>query len=82
MGEESLLLTYKSVLTRLYKFDERILTLDPRAITYVLNNQQLYEKPWQSQKLISGLIGNGIGVHSFGLHYAADHPEYDRTLVG
>ncbi|KAG8895510.1 hypothetical protein FRB99_000505 [Tulasnella sp. 403] len=41
-------------------FDDRLLTLDPRAMSYVINNQSLYEKPWQSQRLISNLIGNGI----------------------
>ena len=41
------------------QLDERLLTLDPRAITHVLSNSKDYEKPWQSRRLISSLIGNG-----------------------
>lgn len=49
-------------------FDQRILTLDPRAMNYILNNNQIYEKPWQSQRMISNLIGNGL-LSSEGMHH-------------
>ncbi|KAG9003004.1 hypothetical protein FRB94_001626 [Tulasnella sp. JGI-2019a] len=41
-------------------FDERLLTLDPKAMAHILNSPSVYEKPWQSQRLINGLIGPGL----------------------
>ncbi|KAG8963091.1 hypothetical protein FRC03_003456 [Tulasnella sp. 419] len=49
-------------------FDDRLVTLDPRAITHILSNVALYEKPWQSQRVISNLIGNGL-LSSEGMHH-------------
>ncbi|EJU00857.1 cytochrome-450 hydroxylase [Dacryopinax primogenitus] len=42
------------------ELDPRILTLDPKAMTHVLNEPITYPKPWQSRRLISELIGNGL----------------------
>ncbi|KZP00662.1 cytochrome-450 hydroxylase [Calocera viscosa TUFC12733] len=42
------------------KFDPRILSLDPLAMSHVLNYPNIYPKPWQSRSLISELIGNGL----------------------
>jgi len=52
------------------KFDPRILTLDPRAMLHVLNNPNTYPKPWQSRRLISELIGNGL--------FSAEGPSHRR----
>ncbi|KZT26770.1 cytochrome P450 [Neolentinus lepideus HHB14362 ss-1] len=41
-------------------WDERVLPLDPLSISHVLKNSTIYEKPWQSRQLITGLIGCGI----------------------
>ncbi|KAG8906601.1 hypothetical protein FRC01_007948, partial [Tulasnella sp. 417] len=49
-------------------FDQRVLTLDPRAMNHILNNNQIYEKPWQSRRLVSNLIGNGL-LSSEGIHH-------------
>ncbi|KAF8525162.1 cytochrome-450 hydroxylase [Hysterangium stoloniferum] len=39
--------------------DERLMTIDPTAISHVLG-RSIYEKPWQSRRLISRLIGEGL----------------------
>jgi cytochrome P450 len=36
------------------------MTLDPVSVTYIMKNSTVYEKPWQSRKLISSLIGCGM----------------------
>ncbi|PFH50017.1 hypothetical protein AMATHDRAFT_146368 [Amanita thiersii Skay4041] len=41
-------------------WDERLLTLDPVSVSYILKNPTIYEKPWQSRRLITGLIGCGV----------------------
>lgn len=41
-------------------WDERLLTLDPLSVSHVLKNSTIYEKPWQSRKLITSLIGCGM----------------------
>jgi len=41
-------------------WDERLLTLDPASISHVLKHSTIYEKPWQSRRLITGLIGCGM----------------------
>lgn len=42
------------------QWDQRLLTLDPLSVAHVLKNSTIYEKPWQSRRLISGLIGCGM----------------------
>ncbi|KAF8319579.1 cytochrome-450 hydroxylase [Cantharellus anzutake] len=41
-------------------FDNRLLTLDPRAVHYILHNPQLYEKPTISRRYLAHLIGEGL----------------------
>ncbi|KAJ3516711.1 hypothetical protein NMY22_g14142 [Coprinellus aureogranulatus] len=41
-------------------WDDRLLTLDPVSVAYIMKNSTIYEKPWQSRKLISSLIGCGM----------------------
>ncbi|KAJ8583795.1 cytochrome-450 hydroxylase [Rhizopogon salebrosus TDB-379] len=41
-------------------WDERLLPLDPVSIAHVLKNSTIYEKPWQSRRLITSLIGCGM----------------------
>ncbi|KAF8313099.1 cytochrome P450 [Clavulina sp. PMI_390] len=41
-------------------FDNRLLTVDPKAVNYVLNNPLTYEKPKHSRYLLSSLIGPGL----------------------
>jgi len=36
------------------------LTLDPISVAHVLKNSTIYEKPWQSRRLITSLIGCGM----------------------
>jgi len=36
------------------------MTIDPVSVAHVLKNSTIYEKPWQSRKLISTLIGCGM----------------------
>ncbi|EJD02970.1 cytochrome-450 hydroxylase [Fomitiporia mediterranea MF3/22] len=52
------------------RFEDRLLTTDPVALGYVLNHPKLYEKPWQSRRVISRLIGEGM--------LAAEGPEHKR----
>ncbi|KAG9316669.1 cytochrome P450 [Chiua virens] len=40
-------------------WDERLLPLDPVSAFHVLKNTTIYEKPWQSRRLITDLIGCG-----------------------
>lgn len=42
------------------QWDDRLLTLDPLSLSHVLKNSTIYEKPWQSRRLITGLIGCGM----------------------
>ncbi|KAG8779856.1 hypothetical protein FRC15_009878 [Serendipita sp. 397] len=44
----------------LAKFDQRILTMDPMAIGYILQRSQTYQKPWQSRAFISSIIGESL----------------------
>ncbi|KAH7888644.1 cytochrome P450 [Phlebopus sp. FC_14] len=41
-------------------WDERLLPLDPVSVSHVLKNSTIYEKPWQSRRLITSLIGCGM----------------------
>ncbi|KAF8844406.1 cytochrome P450 [Paxillus ammoniavirescens] len=41
-------------------WDDRLLPLDPVSVSYVLKNSTTYEKPWQSRRLITSLIGCGM----------------------
>ncbi|KAF9531581.1 cytochrome-450 hydroxylase [Crepidotus variabilis] len=40
--------------------DQRLLTLDPTSVAHVLKNSNIYEKPWQSRRMITSLIGCGM----------------------
>lgn len=51
---------YLSCAYKLLEWDERLLTLDPISIAHVLKNYTIYEKPWQSRRLITRLIGCGL----------------------
>jgi len=42
------------------QWDDRLLTLDPISLSHVLKNSTIYEKPWQSRRLITKLIGCGM----------------------
>ena len=42
------------------QWDQRLFTLDPVSLAHVLKHSTIYEKPWQSRALISGLIGVGM----------------------
>lgn len=42
------------------QWDVRLLTLDPVSVAHVLKNSTVYEKPWQSRRLITSLIGCGM----------------------
>ncbi|KAH0827920.1 cytochrome P450 [Lanmaoa asiatica] len=41
-------------------WDDRLLPLDPASVSHVLKNSTIYEKPWQSRRLIASLIGCGM----------------------
>ncbi|KAJ6593806.1 cytochrome-450 hydroxylase [Mycena capillaripes] len=41
-------------------WDERLLTLDPVSLLHIVKNTAIYEKPWQSRRLITSLIGCGM----------------------
>ncbi|KAJ7132855.1 cytochrome P450 [Mycena crocata] len=41
-------------------WDERLLTLDPTSLSHIVKNTAIYEKPWQSRRLITSLIGCGM----------------------
>ncbi|EGO02814.1 hypothetical protein SERLA73DRAFT_84668 [Serpula lacrymans var. lacrymans S7.3] len=41
------------------RHDYRLMSLDLRAISYILNSS-VYEKPWQTRSLLSRLLGKGI----------------------
>ncbi|KIJ45274.1 hypothetical protein M422DRAFT_30124 [Sphaerobolus stellatus SS14] len=48
--------------------DQRLITVDPVAITHILNRISVYEKPWQSRRLISHLIGEGMLASEGNMH--------------
>ncbi|KAN0091195.1 cytochrome P450 [Tylopilus felleus] len=41
-------------------WDERLLPFDPLSVAHVLKNSTVYEKPWQSRRVIAGLVGRGM----------------------
>ena len=43
------------------EFDLRLITFDLRAVGHVLNSPN-FEKPWQTQRFLSRLIGQGVFV--------------------
>ncbi|KAL4249351.1 cytochrome P450 family protein [Abortiporus biennis] len=43
-----------------FPWDDRLISVDPVAISYILKNTSIYEKPWQSRAFISSLIGCGM----------------------
>ncbi|KAF5370085.1 hypothetical protein D9758_001087 [Tetrapyrgos nigripes] len=45
---------------RIRGWDDRLLTLDPVSLSHVLKNTAVYQKPWQSRRLITSLIGCGM----------------------
>jgi cytochrome P450 len=42
------------------QWDERLFTLDPISMAHIMKRSDIYEKPWQSRSLITGLIGCGM----------------------
>lgn len=42
------------------QWDQRLFTLDPVTMSHVLQHTTIYEKPYPSRQLISGLIGVGM----------------------
>ncbi|CCM03723.1 uncharacterized protein FIBRA_05869 [Fibroporia radiculosa] len=44
----------------LFPWDQRLFTLDPVTLGHILKHSQMYEKPWPSRRLITGLIGCGM----------------------
>lgn len=42
------------------QWDQRLLTFDPVALSHVARNSNDYEKPWQTQRLITSMIGCGL----------------------
>ncbi|ETW80421.1 cytochrome P450 monooxygenase 43 [Heterobasidion irregulare TC 32-1] len=44
----------------IHPWDVRLLPMDPVSVAHVLKNSTVYEKPWQSRRLITGLIGCGL----------------------
>lgn len=42
------------------KWDQRLLTFDPAALNHVARNPNIYEKPWQTQRFITSMIGCGL----------------------
>jgi len=49
-----------TLLKRSIQWDQRLLTFDPVAINHVARNPNIYEKPWQTQRFISNLVGCGL----------------------
>jgi hypothetical protein len=47
------------LLTTAGQFDLRLMTLDPKALTHILNSP-IYEKPLMTRRLMAELIGDGI----------------------
>ncbi|KAG8998614.1 hypothetical protein FRB90_012275, partial [Tulasnella sp. 427] len=44
-------------------WDQRLLTFDTRAINYILNQApELYPKAWQSRRMLTRLLGEGVAV--------------------
>lgn len=43
-----------------FKWETRLLPLDPVTIAHVLKNPNIYEKPYISRRIIEGLIGCGM----------------------
>ena len=46
--------------TKLWQWDQRLLTFDPVALNHVARNPNIYEKPWQTQRYITSMIGCGL----------------------
>ncbi len=43
------------------QWDQRLLTFDTQAINYILvQAPAMFPKPWQSQRLVANLFGNGV----------------------
>jgi len=49
-------------------WDLRLFTLDPVTLGHVMKNSHVFEKPWQSRRLITGLIGCGMLAAEGGVH--------------
>ncbi|KAI0063640.1 cytochrome P450 [Artomyces pyxidatus] len=45
-----------------HPWDNRLLPLDPVSLAYICKNYAIYEKPWQSRRFMSNLIGSGLLV--------------------
>ncbi|KAI5123946.1 hypothetical protein M0805_006360 [Coniferiporia weirii] len=41
-------------------FEDRLLTTDPAALAFVMNHTNEFQKPWQSRRIITRLIGEGM----------------------
>ena len=49
-----------SLLKTRIQWDQRLLTFDPVALSHITRNSNIYEKPWQAQRIISSIIGCGL----------------------
>ena len=46
-----------------FKWDQRLLTFDTRAINYILTQApQYYPKPWQTRLLLTRILGEGVAT--------------------
>ncbi|KAI0268696.1 cytochrome-450 hydroxylase [Gloeopeniophorella convolvens] len=43
-----------------HPWEQRLLPMDPVTVAHIMKNSTIYEKPWQSRRLIEGLIGCGM----------------------
>ncbi|KAF7315365.1 Cytochrome-450 hydroxylase [Mycena indigotica] len=43
-----------------FPWDERVLILDPVALSHIMKDTTTYEKPWESRTLITSIIGCGM----------------------
>jgi hypothetical protein len=41
------------------QFDYRLMTFDFRALNHIIGSP-VYEKPWQTRKILSRLLGRGV----------------------
>jgi len=45
------------MLIDLTQFDYRLMTTDIRSLVHILNSSTIYEKPWQTQRMLGSFLG-------------------------
>ncbi|CAE7181258.1 unnamed protein product [Rhizoctonia solani] len=62
-------------------FDQRLLTVDPVSLDYVLSRADVFEKPWQTRRFLGRLVGGGLDSGGIFTTEGEEHRKLRRIIA-